>query len=88
MAALGKVQAGGEVILPSDIRKWLPGDAVFDGSVYVPASLKPGEYRLRLALLDPRTNQPAVRLAIKGREADGWYNMGQINITSGVPHVP
>jgi len=55
---------------------------VVDQLVYVPDSLKPGTYRVRLALLDPRTNQPAVRLAIKGRESDGWYNLGAINITS------
>ena len=71
--------------LSADVRKWLPGDAVVDQTVYVPVSLKSGDYQLRLALLDPRTRQPAIRLAIKGREADGWYNMGRINIsTAGV----
>lgn len=69
-------------ILPVDVRKWLPGDAVFDGSVWVPGTLDPGEYQLRIALLDPRTSEPAVRLAVKGREADGWYQIGPINITS------
>lgn len=69
-------------ILPVDVRKWLPGDAVFDGPVYVPGTLDPGEYQLRIALLDPRTSKSAVRLAIKGREADGWYKIGLINITS------
>lgn len=61
-----------------DVRKWLPGDAVFDGTVYVPETLPPGTYRLRVALLDPRTGQPAIRLAIEGREADGWYGLGAI----------
>lgn len=68
--------------LSPDVRKWLPGDAVVDQTVFVPDSLKPGTYQLRLALLDPRTSQPAIRLAIKGRGADGWYNMGTINISS------
>ncbi len=66
--------------LPVDVRKWLPGDAVFDGSVYVPDELKAGTYRLRIALLDPRTAQPAIRLAIQGRDPDGWYNLGAITI--------
>jgi hypothetical protein len=70
------------ISLDSEVTKWLPGDAVVDQQVYVPDSLGPGTYRLRLALLDPRTNQPAVRLAIKGREADGWYALGTIVITS------
>ncbi|MCS7316326.1 MAG: DUF4832 domain-containing protein [Bryobacterales bacterium] len=66
--------------LPVDVRKWLPGDAVYDGSVYVPDTLEPGSYRLRIALLDPRTGQPAIRLAIEGRQADGWYDMGAIQV--------
>jgi hypothetical protein len=71
-----------DVPLTVDVTKWLPGDAVVDQLVYVPDSLRPGTYRTRLALLDPRTNQPAVRLAIKGREPDGWYTLGTITITS------
>jgi hypothetical protein len=69
--------------LIADLRKWLPGDAVVDQLVYVPETLKPGDYRFRLALLDPRTNQPAVHLAIKGRNPDGWYDMGVISVSPG-----
>jgi hypothetical protein len=73
--------AGKTVIkLPVDVRKWLPGDAVFDGNVYVPASLAPGSYRVLVALLDPRTEQPAIRLAIAGRQSDGWYDLGAIDL--------
>jgi hypothetical protein len=69
-------------VLSTDVRKWLPGDAVVDQTLYIPDSLIAGTYQIRLALLDPRTNQPVIRLAIKGREADGWYGMGTINISS------
>jgi hypothetical protein len=68
------------VQLPVDVRKWLPGDAVFDGTVYAPRSLKPGSYHLRLALLDPRSGKPAINLAITGRGPDGWYSMGEIAV--------
>ncbi|MBV9483322.1 MAG: DUF4832 domain-containing protein [Acidobacteria bacterium] len=68
--------------LPVDVRKWLPGDAVFDGSVYVPETLSVGVYTLRVAMLDPRSGKPAVRFAITGRDSDGWYNEGQIRVTS------
>ena len=64
----------------ADIRKWLPGDAVFEDTVYVPDDLKPGSYRLRLALLDARTLRPAIRLAIEGRQSDGWYDLGPITV--------
>jgi len=64
----------------ADVREWLPGDAVFDSTLFVPYSLKPGDYRLRVALLDSRTNTPAIRLAIQGRQPDGWYDLGKIRI--------
>ncbi|HVO62579.1 MAG TPA: DUF4832 domain-containing protein [Terriglobales bacterium] len=68
--------------VPVDVRKWLPGDAVFDGSLYVPENLAEGSYEFRVAMLDPQSGKPAVRFAIGGRDADGWYNEGQIHITS------
>lgn len=66
--------------LPVDIRKWLPGDSVYDGTIYVPTSLKPGSYRLRVAMLDPVTDQPTIQLAIEGRQPDGWYDVGSIKL--------
>ena len=68
--------------VPVDVRRWLPGDAVFDGSLYVPETLPEGTYDFRVAMLDPRSGKPAIRFAIEGREQDGWYNEGQIQVTS------
>jgi len=69
-----------EIRLPVDVRKWLPGDAVFDGTIHIPETLKPGSYRLRVALLDPRTGQPAIKLSIEGLELDGWYDLAPIEV--------
>jgi hypothetical protein len=69
-----------EIKLPVDVRNWLPGDAVFDGTIYIPDSLPQGSYRLRLALLDPRTGQPAIKLAIAGLEPDGWYDLASLEV--------
>ncbi len=33
-------------------------------------------------LLDPGTGRPAIRLAIQGRESDGWYDLGTIQVRS------
>jgi hypothetical protein len=65
---------------PVDLRKWLPGDQVFDGSIFVPESVKPGEHKFRVAVLDRRTEKPAVKLAIQGLQTDGWYDLGTIQI--------
>ncbi len=69
-----------EIRTPADVRQWLPGDALFESSLYVPDTLEPGRYRLQLALLDPRTGIPAIRLAIQGRKPDGWYDLGEIQV--------
>ena len=68
------------VRVPVDVRKWLPGDAVFEGTLFVDYSIPAGRHRLAVTLLDPRTGEPAVRLAIEGRRPDGWYDIGTINI--------
>jgi len=65
----------------ADIREWLPGDAIFDNAVFLPAGMPAGEYDLAIALLDPQTRQPKVKLAIAGVEADGWYRLGRIKVT-------
>jgi len=64
----------------ANVRKWLPGDAVFDGTLFIPYSLKPGEYYFRVGLLDPRTLRPVIKLAIEGRQPDGWYDLGTIQV--------
>jgi hypothetical protein len=66
--------------IPADVTKWLPGDAVVDKSLFIPGDLPPGTYRFRVALLDPKTSQPAILLAIKGRQPDGWYDLGSVEV--------
>ena len=43
-------------------------------------TLRPGIYSFRIGLLDPRTGEPSVRLAIRGRASDGWYDLGSIGV--------
>jgi len=63
--------------IPTDVRKWLPGDIVVEENVPVPAGAADFN-RIRVALLDPRTHKPAIRLGIAGRTEDGWYDLGSI----------
>ena len=58
----------------------MPGDAVYDAAVFVPADLLSGEYQIGVALLDPNTREPKVKLAIAGVGSDGWYDLGSINV--------
>jgi len=65
----------------ADVTKWLPGDSVVDESLYIPRDLAAGTYHLRVALLDPETRAPAIRLGIQGRQPDGWYDLGSIVVS-------
>ncbi len=80
--AIRLVGAGRTAVLPAaaDIRTWLPGDIVCNDAVQVPGDLAPGEYTLSIALLDPATRKPKLKLAIAGIDESGWYNLGRIRI--------
>jgi hypothetical protein len=65
---------------PIDVATWLPGKHDVSLDLAVPKDLTPGRYRLSLALLDPFTREPAVQLAIKGRDAQGWYNLTELEV--------
>jgi hypothetical protein len=64
----------------ADIRTWLPGDVVYDTAVFLPVDMPEGDYDLEVAIVEPRTRKPHVRLAIEGRQPDGWYRMGTITV--------
>ncbi len=73
----------GVLVTGADIRSWLPGDALYDDRVFLPADLPEGDYQLQVGLVDPRTRLPRVRLAIEGRDDTGWYPMGPITVERG-----
>jgi hypothetical protein len=62
------------------VRDWLPGDAVWNGNVYVPDDLPPANYQVAVGILDPRLEKPAIQLAIEGRDPEGWYPVGQVEV--------
>jgi hypothetical protein len=65
----------------ADIRTWLPGDNLYDAAVTVPSDMPASEYDLQIAILDPRPNKPKIKLAISGRQPDGWYPLGKITLS-------
>jgi hypothetical protein len=70
------------LVLPTgaDIRTWLPGDNLHDAAVGIPADTPPGQYELAIAILDERSEQPKVKLAITGRASDGWCKLGALDV--------
>lgn len=68
-------------VTDTSIRGWLPGKQITDLTFSVPDSLAAGGYELAVGLIDPATREPAVRLAIAGRDATGWYPVSKLAVT-------
>jgi len=69
-------------VLPSEasIKGWLPGEIKISESFDLPDNIKPGHYELAIGVVEPGTKNPAVRLAIAGRDEDGWYPLSAIEV--------
>ena len=63
-----------------DVSAWLPGDHQAAGRLDVPASLPPGEYTLAVALVDPDTNEPAIRLAVEVAAPGRLHQISRVTI--------
>jgi hypothetical protein len=67
--------------LEPDTRDWLPGKPIFlIERLQLPTNLRPGIYDLRIAFVDPATNQPALALAIAGQDTQGRYLIGPVTV--------
>ncbi len=73
------------LITDADIRRWLPGDNLFDCRVRIPSDLPEGPYDLEIGLVDPENKQPKIRLAIEGRTENGWYPMDTVQVAKPKP---
>ena len=59
---------------------WLPGDNVYSETFYIPYDMPEGAYQIEVAVVEPLTYKPAVKIAIEGMNKDGWYPMGEISV--------
>lgn len=64
----------------TSIRGWLPGKQTTDLTFKVPDSLGVGRYELAVGVVDPETREPAVKLAITGRDPAGWYPVSKLEV--------
>jgi hypothetical protein len=67
-------------VTEADLLDWLPGDIVHDDSFFIPADFPVGVANVQVAIIDKLNFEPRVKLAIEGRQDDGWYQLGTINI--------
>ncbi|MGO4538818.1 S-layer homology domain-containing protein [Paenibacillus sp. 2TAB19] len=66
----------------ADLLALLPGRHLLSDSLDLPATLAAGRYKLLLAVIDPATNEPGMKLAIEGERPDGRYEVGSLQIVS------
>jgi hypothetical protein len=57
-------------------REWLPGRHRVKEDLLLPDSLGTGNYAVSFGILDPANHSPAIRLANKGADTEGWYPLG------------
>lgn len=70
-----------EVILTNaDINSWFPGDNLYDDAIVVPREMPAGTYQMQIGIVDRQSHEPKVQLANKGRDAEGWYTVGNIEV--------
>lgn len=74
----------GEIIyqqeLAVDITTWLPGTHTVIDKVMLPSGIDVGNYTVNIAILDPEQNKPGIQFNMKGKRADGRYEIGDITI--------
>ncbi len=63
-----------------DVSDWLPGETRLNFRIQAPPQLASGSYDLLLGIVDPSDSRPRVKLAIQGREDDGWCKVGALII--------
>ena len=67
-------------VTDTSIRGWLPGKQITDLTFSVPNSLAAGGYELAVGVVDPESHEPAVKLAIAGRDPTDWYPVSKLEV--------
>jgi hypothetical protein len=69
------------VVLTSgaDVRTWLPGQHQVADTFQLPSTLTPGNWRLSVGVTGT-PGVPMLRLAIEGRDAEGWYPVSEFEV--------
>lgn len=61
----------------TDITKWYPGENKVKAALKIGFNLMPGKYKICVAIIDPITEKPGVKLALKEEISDSTYVIGE-----------
>ena len=68
------------IVSEESVRGRLPGKWTTELTVKVPRDCAAGRYELAIGVVDSRSHQPVVRLAITGRDSEGWNPVGELRV--------
>lgn len=68
------------LVATASIRGWQPGPHRIEVPLPVSAGLRAGRHELAVGIVDPQSHQPAVRLAVVGRDPEGWYPVSHVEV--------
>lgn len=70
-----------ELPLDADIREWMPDeDHIISQNLALPTLMEPGDYTLQLGFPVPSYAGRTLALAIEGRNAEGYYPLGNVTV--------
>jgi hypothetical protein len=74
----------GNILVKSEdrqsLRSLMPGTLNVKYTLKIPAGIKPDDYILCIAVLNPETGEPGIELAIGGKRNDGRYTLGRMTL--------
>jgi hypothetical protein len=68
------------IVTDADINTWFPGDNLYDDAIFIPLNMPAGIYQLKIGIVDRQSHEPRVNLAISGKDIEGWYPIGKIEV--------
>jgi hypothetical protein len=83
MRLTGEAGAYEQSLSESDNRKWMPDEIVSESYLLkVPETLKPGHYRVGIALYDPLRKRN-IELALKdSANVDGFFTLAEVQVVA------
>jgi hypothetical protein len=63
-----------------NVLKWLPGRHKMTSIIKIPEDARAGRYLVYFALIDPYSKVPVIKLAVNGKDAQGWYSWSSFDI--------
>ncbi len=49
-------------------------------TLFIPFDMQPGKYMIEIVIVSRVSHESLIKLAIEGRNNEGWYPMGEIKI--------